>query len=124
MSTPSIVNQPHQPSLFSFPKIEFGKNKVIRTFQAALFKQWKWLRYSEENDDAFCFLCVKAYKEGNLSGKSRDAVSAGFKNWKDACVKFRNQDSSNTHQEAIETNVTLRIGQLEILVNHCLQHTR
>ena len=52
---------------------------------------------------------VNANKEGKLSGKSSDAafVSAGFKSWKDACVKIRNHDSSNSHQEAIEKIATL-----------------
>lgn len=109
MSTPPVGDQPHQPSSFQFPKRYFGKNKTSRTFQAAWFKQWKWLHYCEENDVAFCFLCVKAYKEGKLSGKSSDAafVSTGFTNWKDACVKFRTHDSSNSHKEAVEKMVTL-----------------
>ena len=50
-------------------------------------------------------------------------VSTGFKNWKDACVKFRNHNSSNSHQELLKRSLH-GLGQLEILVNHCLQHTR
>ena len=125
ISTPSIGDQPRQTSSFSFPKKEFSNNKVTQTFQALWFKKWKWLHYSEKNEVAFCFLCVQAYEEGKLFGKSSDAafVSTGFKNWKDACVKFRNHDSSNSHQELLK-RLLHGLGQLEILVNHCLQHTR
>ena len=111
LKTPPIANNPHQPSSFPFPKREFGKTKVVkRSFQAAWFKQWTWLHYSEEDDAAFCFLCVKAYKEDRkLSCKNLDPafISTGFTNWKDASVKFRSHDTSNFHKEVVEKLVTL-----------------
>ena len=121
ISTPSIGDQPRQTSSFSFPKKEFSNNKVTQTFQALWFKKWKWLHYSEKNDVAFCFLCVQAYEEGKLLYPL--ALRTGKKNWKDACVKFRNHNSSNSHQELLKRSLH-GLGQLEILVNHCLQHTR
>ena len=110
LKTPPIVNKPHQPSSFLFPKREFGKTNIVqRLFQAAWFKQWTWLHYSED-DAAFCFLCVKAYKENRqLWCKNFDPafISTGFTNWKDASVKFRCHDTSNFHKEVVEKLITL-----------------
>ena len=110
LSTPDVGDKPHQPHLFSFPKREFGKTvKVNRSFQAAWFKQYSWIHYGEEEDAAYCFLCIKAYKERKISVKNTDPafISTGFRNWKYALIKFRTHDSSSCHREAVEKVLTL-----------------
>jgi len=66
LSVPEVGDKPHQPVHFTFPSQEFGKKSPTkRSFQAKWFKQWKWLHYNEENDSAYYFYCIKAYKENN-----------------------------------------------------------
>ena len=63
LSTPEIGDKPHQPSNFRFPQREFGKTSVVkRSFQHNWFQRWPWLHYYEEQDLAFCFTCIFAYK--------------------------------------------------------------
>ena len=107
-SVPSIGDSPHQPQSFAFPNREFGQKFVVsRSFQANWFKSWKWLHYDEESDN--CHTCVKAYKEKKLFSNTSDPsfIKRGFHNWKDATLKFRAHESSNTHKEAILKIVTL-----------------
>ena len=56
------------------------------------FKQWNWIHYDENQDVAFCFPCLKAFKEEKKLTKAnpdKAFISNGFANWKDACVKSR-----------------------------------
>ena len=48
------------------------------------FKRWNWLHYDESQDVAFCFPCLKAFKEKKLTGANPDKafISNGFANWK------------------------------------------
>ena len=105
-----VAEQPNQPSNFKFPQREFGcKTKVKRSFQAMWFKRWSWLHYNESNDVAFCYLCIKAYRDKKLTVSNADKVfiTNGFFNWKDACVKFGIHEQSNCHKESVEKIVTL-----------------
>jgi len=74
LSTPAIGDKPHQPCEFKFPKRDFGyKNKVKRSFQSSWFKRWSWLHYIEQDDKVYCYVCVRAYNEGKLTGGNVDA---------------------------------------------------
>ena len=107
---PSFGDHPHQPSNFKFPLREFGRKTIVkRAFQSMWFKRWNWLHYDESQDVAFCFPCLKAFKEKKLTGANPDKafISNGFANWKDACVKFNIHEQSSCHKESIEKIVTL-----------------
>ena len=68
------------------------------------------MHYSEEDDAAYCYLCVIAYKvDRQLWCKNLDPafISTGFTNWKDANVKLRCHDTSNFHKEVVEELITL-----------------
>ena len=56
--------------------------------------------------------------------KSSDAaiVSRGFSNWKDACVKFNNHQSSSCHMEAVLNIVALPATIADIGENLSAQH--
>ena len=72
-SFPDISSAPHQPTSFAFPKRSFGKKVVaLRAFQASWFSTWKWIHYDETNDKAFCFYCVKRFKENKLKAPNAD----------------------------------------------------
>ena len=74
-----VADQPNQPSNLKFPKREFGcKTKVKRSFQATWFKRWRWLHYDESNDVAFCYWCIKAYKEKKLTVSNADKAFITF----------------------------------------------
>ena len=62
-----IGDEAHQPRKLSFPKRKFGvKNPVERCFQPTWLDKWSWLRYREETDSAFCFVCTKAMVENKV----------------------------------------------------------
>ena len=98
LPTPSVAEKPHQPLSFKFPKREFGKKSVVkRSFQPQWFARWKWLHYDEERDLAFCFTCVKAYKENKLHSSANletAYISTGYSNWKDASVRIAAHEAS------------------------------
>ena len=74
-----VADQPNQPSNLKFPKREFGcKMKVKRSFQTTWFKRWRWLHYDESNDVAFCYWCIKAYKEKKLTVSNADKAFITF----------------------------------------------
>ena len=107
---PTISTEPHQPKRFNFPKREFGKKSIVkRSFQADWFLKWPWLHYREDDDTVFCYTCVKAFKELQMSNRNaEDAfISRGFSNWKLATSVFRQHELSNCHKEAVEKIITL-----------------
>ena len=111
ISTPDIGERPHQPATFPFPQRELGvKTKVKRSFQAAWFSKWNWLHYYEAKDVVYCSICVKAFQKGKFFGGSLDMafISNGFSNWKDATVKFKAHESSNSHKEAVEQVIRVK----------------
>ena len=72
-SFPDIPSAPHQPRSITFPKRSFGKKTIaLRAFQASWFSTWKWIHYDETNDKAFCFYCVKGFKEKKLKTPNAD----------------------------------------------------
>ena len=51
---PSIGSTPHQPRNVSFPKVPFGKSKVIlRSFSSTWFDKWGWLHWDESSQGLF-----------------------------------------------------------------------
>ena len=72
----TVLSVQHRPlSSYSFPKRPFGKkNPVERSCQAAWFQSWSWLHYDEGEDTVFCYICMRAYKERKMSGKSGDTA--------------------------------------------------
>ena len=64
--TPDIGKQPFQPKNKKFPSSMFGGR--ARSFLGTWFDRWDWLHYEEDSDRAFCFVCIKAYNEKNISG--------------------------------------------------------
>ena len=76
------IDSPNQPRKFRFPKRENG-----RSFQPGWFNTYpSWLHYNEENDVAFCFVCLKVKETKSLPNQSviqGDAFTkTGFSNWK------------------------------------------
>ena len=111
LPTPSIGEKPHQPLSFKFPKREYRNTKVVkRSFQPQWFSRWPWLHYDEERDLAFCYACVKAYKDNKLHGVSSveyTYISTGFSNWKDSSVRLPAHETSVCHKTAVLKTVTL-----------------
>ena len=99
--TPAIGDVPHQP-VKKFPATAYGTKK--RAFQSGWFKKWTWLHYDEVKDNAFCFVCIKALKEYNLTNASVEKafISTGFRNWKKATIKFAGHESSKCNLKAMQ----------------------
>ena len=125
MASPPILES-HQPRDFNFPKREFGQKLVVkRGFQPGWFKRWSWLHYLEDNDSVLCFICMKANIEKKLQwSSSADAafVTRGFSNWKDACVKFDNHQTSSCHKEAMLKVITLVSTTTDVAESLSVQH--
>ena len=99
----SHIDSPNQPRKFKFPKRDNG-----RSFQPGWFDTYPWLHYNEENDVAFCFVCLKAAETKSLSVQSviqGDAFTkTGFSNWRKALEEakgFKKHQSSKGHREAV-----------------------
>ena len=107
---PTIGAAPYQPRNISFPKVSFGKSKVIlRSFNSTWFDKWCWLHWDESSQRAFCFTCISACKQNRLRSANADVafISRGFQNWKDATISFRTHEGSSCHKEAVEQMITL-----------------
>ena len=107
---PTIGSSPYQPRNITFPKVSFGKSKVVlRAFNVCWFDKWEWLHWDEASERAFCFTCVSAFKQKKLRSGAADAafITKGYQNWKDATSSFRNHESSACHKEAVEKMVTI-----------------
>ena len=78
---PFIIEKPQHPLSFKFPKHEFGKNIVNRSFQAQWFNRWTWLHYEETTDWVFCFTCIKAYLENKLHARGGPTSRSAIRNW-------------------------------------------
>ena len=104
---------PHQPRNFNFPQRSFGiTNPSTRSFSSKWFDRWSWLHYSEEDDKAFCWVCMKARRDNLLTNPKADLAftQTGYKNWKNATTKegFPAHEASHSHQEAVERVVTIK----------------
>ncbi|XP_042232507.1 zinc finger MYM-type protein 1-like [Homarus americanus] len=110
---PDIGDIPHQPKTAAFPKRMFGKTyPVSRGFQPSWFERWPWIHYDETYDKAFCYECIKAYKQ-NLISKAviePSFIARGFSNWKNASSKrsgFQGHERSDCHKEAMGLEINI-----------------
>ena len=108
---PDIPEDPvHPPSTFDFPRQSFGKKKVVqRSCRAEWFSTWPWLHYRASNDVVLCHVCITAMKnKGMQKGNSESSfVFAGFKNWKDGTVAFKDHQASAAHKTALQLVVDI-----------------
>ena len=73
---------PYQLHKSKYPFSATDPKGNMRSFQAAWFKNFWWLEYSEKNDVAFCFPCYLLNKKPiGRDGSDRFTV-AGFNKWK------------------------------------------
>jgi len=93
----------HPPRTYKFPKRNFGTAVMTeRCFQSSWCNKYKWLHYDKDQDKAFCYLCMKAEKEGKYLSSHRRGptfITSGFTNWKECFSKHQN---SACHGEAVE----------------------
>ena len=99
-SLPDISDKPHQPNI-TFKKTTIaGKT---RSFQYKWFTEYPWLHYSEAQDKAYCFNCVKSIGE-KLSNKNFSKAKAftydGFDFWNKGPERFKMHQLSVEHKEA------------------------
>ena len=91
----------HPPSTFDFPRRNFGKKKVVQQFcRAEWFSTWPWLHYHASDDVVLCHVCITGNSESSL-------VFAGFKNWKDGTVAFKDHQVSAVHKTALQLVVDI-----------------
>ena len=88
---PVLGDKPNHPKTFMFPKQKFGDKKLTyHSFQSSWFDKWPWITYSETDDKAFCFVCIKAVQQErvrncSLTSKTSDTfLTRGYTNWRDA----------------------------------------
>ena len=72
---PSLLDEPHHPTDFPFPKRTFGKSKpVLCSAQSQWFHTWPFLHYDEAQDVVFCHHCVTAVKLDRIKASNNAAV--------------------------------------------------
>ena len=108
-----LKNKPHQPREYCFPKRSFGNNNpTFRSFVANWFDKWTWLHYSEEEDKAYCWVCMKARRDKLLTKTKTDPAftETGYQNWKNASTKkgFIKHEESSSHKEAVERVIKIK----------------
>ena len=94
----------HPPGTYKFPKRKFGASGE-RSFKSNWCQRYKWLHYDTSSDAAFCYLCMRAEKEGKLLASTRKEpafISKGFTYWKEATTAFNKHQTSTCHKEANE----------------------
>ena len=102
LKTPEISEKPyHPPSSFKFPTRKFGN--LNRCAQSQWFTSYSWLHYDQQNDQVYCYFCVKSYKEKKQSNTKIEAafISTGFSNWKKALERFKSHETSACHKESM-----------------------
>lgn len=110
-----VGDNPNQPRVFSFPKGQYGKFKVVhRVFQPQWFEKWKWLHYDKSRYLAFRHTCLMAVKTGKMQDRNTCAdpafVYKGYCNWKDATGErgaFNVHTNSNFHKACTEVAIDL-----------------
>ncbi len=103
-SDPLLPLKFHPPISYKLPKRKFGASGE-RSFKSYWYQQYQWLHYDVSSDAAFCYLCMKAEKEGKLLASTRREpafISKGFTYWKEATTAFSKHQTSACHKEANE----------------------
>ena len=94
----SKYNNPVQPNLQKFPQT----NK--RRYNAAFYKRFEWIEYSESEDSLYCFACrhfaSSILKKGEIQGK-RTFIDVGFRKWKDLSNLLEKHNKSERHGNAM-----------------------
>ena len=53
-SCPDLGDSPHQPRNVVYPKVSFGKTKLVyRSFNATWYDKWPWLHWDASTERAF-----------------------------------------------------------------------
>ena len=84
---------PNQLKTFKFPQRSFGQKKTVKkSCQSSWFANRTWLHYDEENDLAYCHVCMVTYRDGKLNSSNLENsfILHGFSSWKDASMAFKN----------------------------------
>ncbi len=66
-----------------------------------------WLEQVVDASDARPFHFPRPYKKEGKGSGPPDYISSGYTNWKDACAKFPNHESSRYHKDAVLKTITL-----------------
>ena len=85
------INGPAQPRLSSYPKSKFGSQK--RSFQAAYYSCFPFLKYSVQKDSVFCFSC----RHFPTPNADTAFTKVGVKNWKKIKVKLQQHAKCRSH---------------------------
>ncbi|KAG8174416.1 hypothetical protein JTE90_001306 [Oedothorax gibbosus] len=89
-------------SNYKFPATTHGKQE--RKFLYSWLQKYKWLSYSETENQAYCTYCVLfAPTEVGMrsSQKTGQLVQEGFQNWKKAIEKFESHSHLQYHKHAM-----------------------
>lgn len=89
-------------SNYKFPATTNGKQE--RKFLYSWLEKYKWLSYSEIENQAYCTFCVlMAPTEVGMrsSQKTGQLVQEGFQNWKKAIEKFESHSHLQYHKHAM-----------------------
>ena len=103
-SNPLLPLKFHPSSTYKFPKRKFVVSRE-RSFKSNWCQKYQWLHYDASSDAAFCYLCMRADKEGKLLVSTRKEpafISKGFTYWKEATTAFNKHQTSTCHKEADE----------------------
>ena len=100
----------NQPKNFSYPKKILEKK--IEVFLPSWCDKWIWLHYREAEDDAYCITLKNVYLYILLNDirVKNYFIKTGFSNWKYATSTdkgFREHESSNRHQQAIQRLISM-----------------
>lgn len=106
-------------------------NKTF-AFQEKWFRDFPWLHYSPSVKGVLCFYCSKGFSHQSSFGQRADAafISAGFRNWKKAIVKFSAHQNSQAHRHyvsvsahelnPISTQLSSTWAKQQEVARHCL----
>ena len=99
---PTIGSFPHQPRNITFPKVSFGKSKVVLR-HLGLISRNGCIGMKLQSVPS----CVSAFKQKKLRSDTADAafITKGYQNWKDFTSSFRNHGGSACHMEVVEKMV-------------------
>lgn len=99
-----LTNQIWKPDQsFDFPIRKTGKQN--RKFSLSWLHKFNWLAYSQQEDSAYCRLCLVFAPEevGNTQAQQAigQLVKCGFSSWQKALEKFENHQKSQYHCDSI-----------------------
>ena len=120
MAAPRVPLNPHQQTLTY--KQTFSTNRVTKhLFRMSWFQKWKWLRYDESNDLAFCHTCMTANSEAKLRCQSLEPafITRGCNNWKNATMLFCKHEECGCHEDATQVVITCPVQYLTIYCHFC-----